>query len=105
MPEPKWVIGRGVCKTTGGMFNSYSVVQGIDNIFPVDVYVPGCQPRPEALIAAVMKIQDKVTNERFRLHGERKHGTYRGVDPYYISQAERHVRPDDVEREKEKVTP
>lgn len=63
MPEPKWVIAMGSCTCGGGPFDSYAVVQGIDEFLPVDVYVGGCPPRPEALLDAIMKIQAKIENE------------------------------------------
>jgi NADH-quinone oxidoreductase subunit B len=60
MPEPRSVISMGVCASSGGMFNNYAIVQGVDHIVPVDIYLPGCPPRPEMLIDAILKMREKV---------------------------------------------
>jgi NADH-quinone oxidoreductase subunit B len=69
MPDPKWVISMGACASSGGMFNNYAIVQNVDSVVPVDIFVPGCPPRPEALIFGVMQLQKKVRGEAFDEHG------------------------------------
>jgi NADH-quinone oxidoreductase subunit B len=66
MPKPKWVLAMGVCASSGGMFNNYAIVQGVDHVVPVDIYLPGCPPRPEMLIDAILKLHDQVQHTQAR---------------------------------------
>jgi NADH-quinone oxidoreductase subunit B len=65
MPDPKWVISMGACASSGGMFNNYAIVQNVDSVVPVDVFVPGCPPRPEGLIFALTQLQKKIRGEAY----------------------------------------
>jgi len=65
MPEPKWVISMGVCASSGGMFNNYAIVQGVDHVVPVDIYLPGCPPRPEMLLNAIIMLHEQIQKTPF----------------------------------------
>ncbi|TDD64204.1 NADH-quinone oxidoreductase subunit B [Jiangella aurantiaca] len=68
MANPKWVLSMGVCASSGGMFNNYAIVQGVDHVVPVDVYLPGCPPRPEMLIDAILKLHDQIQQTKLGTH-------------------------------------
>ncbi|MBD3380661.1 MAG: NADH-quinone oxidoreductase subunit B [candidate division Zixibacteria bacterium] len=70
MPNPKWVISMGACASCGGVFNNYAILQGVDRVIPVDMYVPGCPPRPQQLIDGILKLHDKVQNEKLKSQKE-----------------------------------
>jgi NADH-quinone oxidoreductase subunit B len=70
MTSPKWVISMGVCASSGGMFNNYAIVQGVDHVVPVDIYLPGCPPRPEMLLDAIVKLHDKIQNMKLGIDRE-----------------------------------
>ena len=72
MPEPKWVLAMGVCASSGGMFNNYAVVQGVDHVVPVDMYLPGCPPRPEMLMDAILKIHQQIQDTKLGVNRRRE---------------------------------
>ena len=72
MAEPKWVLAMGVCASSGGMFNNYAIVQGVDHVVPVDIYLPGCPPRPEMLLYAILKLHDKIINMKLGKNRDRQ---------------------------------
>jgi len=81
MADPKWVMSFGNCTNTGGPYNNYAVVQGIDTIIPVDIYIPGCPPRPEAVIDGLLKLQERIRRERVgRRPVENIHGKQKALD-------------------------
>jgi NADH-quinone oxidoreductase subunit B len=106
MPEPKWVISMGVCASSGGFYRSYHTMQGIDEIVPVDVYVPGCPPSPEALIAAIMKVQEKITKGEQAKTPQGEHRLGAPGDGAIDRRERRHAwAQDDEERRKQGQAP
>jgi NADH-quinone oxidoreductase subunit B len=81
MPDPKWVIAMGDCAACGGIFNNYAIIQGVDRIVPVDMYVPGCPPRPEALLDGIIKLQDRIRHGQNRKDDAGHSGSYRDPRP------------------------
>src|ERR1700738_759901 len=89
MPEPKWVLAMGVCASSGGMFNNYAIVQGVDHVVPVDMYLPGCPPRPEMLIDAILKLHHKIMNEPL---GPKRAKRLEGQDVELVPSSYKHGR-------------
>src|SRR5216110_3799561 len=93
MPNPKWCIAMGVCASSGGMFNNYAIVQGVDHIVPVDIYLPGCPPRPEMLLDSIVKLHDKIMNMKLGKNRDREvtelENARLGLAPLHLTSPER----------------
>src|ERR1700757_5351513 len=101
MPEPKWVIAMGACASTGGPFDSYSTMQGVNRTIPVDVYIPGCPPRPEALLYGLMRLQDIIMREAPSAYIFESDGTVRRMRQLEEPEELQEISP--LDREAEEV--
>src|ERR1700685_2507190 len=97
MMEPKWVLSMGVCASTGGMFNNYAIVQGVDQIVPVDVYAPGCPPTPETLLHAILTLHDKVRTDELTRRPAGLHTPYLAADEGRETDDARTEAPEETE--------
>jgi NADH-quinone oxidoreductase subunit B len=90
MTAPKWVLSMGACASSGGMFNNYAIVQGVDHIIPVDIYLPGCPPRPEMLMDAILKLHEQIGNEKL---GVNRAKIIKGVEAAALASLPTHQVP------------
>ena len=90
MAAPKWVLAMGACASSGGMFNNYAIVQGVDHVVPVDIYLPGCPPRPEMLMDAILKLHTSIYDEKL---GPNREMSYFAAEPTAIISIAQHARP------------